>query len=272
MWSCGVIMYLLITGRLPFKGQSKEETMEAVKKKEVDYSDECWKTVGAEGRELVTRLLDRNPATRLKSHEALVHPWFNKFSSQARDEAIIHPLRNLKNFKAQCVLQKAVLTYIASQLSDPNEELKYSAMFKVIDKSKSGQVTEKDLYEGFMKVYNNEGLAKQESTHVLRKADINGNGVIDYTEFLIANMSQDKQLNEQILQKAFDFYDEDQNGYITIDELKSVFGSLYTEKEIRNIMGEVDLNGDNRICFSEFKKMMSAELSKSKLKSAWSVM
>lgn len=78
--------------------------------------------------------------------------------------------------------------------------------------------------------------------------------------------------NDQTLKKAFDFYDDDKNGYITYEELQKVFGSLCTEEQLNDMIKEVDLNGDKKISFSEFKKMMDyIKSSASKFRSSWSI-
>lgn len=78
--------------------------------------------------------------------------------------------------------------------------------------------------------------------------------------------------NDQILRKAFDFYDDDKNGYITYEELQKVFGSLCTEEQLNDMIKEVDLNGDQKISFAEFKKMMDyVKTSGPKFRSSWSI-
>lgn len=86
-----------------------------------------------------------------------VEEWFDGFSLKQKEDTIVHSLRNIRNFKAQCATKK--LYSIARS-----------------NKSKSGQVT--DLYEKRMKIYS---MGKRDSNYAIRKADINGNGVIDCT-------------------------------------------------------------------------------------------
>jgi len=186
MWSCGVIMYLLLTNTLPFKGSTNELTLEAIKTAEVDYSDKVWSQFDPETKNLVAALLDRNPSTRIRAQEALNHVWIKRLLSEkentnTQNEFLINSLRNLKNFLAQCTLQKAALVYIASQVSDPKEEEKISNLFNTLDKDKDGQITENDLYEAFNEIYKNSFKAKKEAAATIKMADLNGNGVIDYT-------------------------------------------------------------------------------------------
>lgn len=78
--------------------------------------------------------------------------------------------------------------------------------------------------------------------------------------------------NEQVLKKAFDFYDEDKNGFITFEELRKVTSSYCSDDQLREMIKEVDLNDDSKIAFDEFVKMMEhVKLSTSKFRSAWSM-
>lgn len=191
MWSCGVVMYLLVTGSLPFKGKLQEETLSLIQTKEVDYSDIIWSKIDPEAKELVKRLLDRNTATRITAKEALGHSWIIKLTSSSEEESemefLVNCLRNFKTFNALNVLQKTTMTYIASQFSDPKEEQKYSKLFNELDKNKDGQVTKEDLYEAFFKLYKNNFMARADATSAIKKVDINGNGAIDYTGMIYSH-------------------------------------------------------------------------------------
>jgi calcium-dependent protein kinase len=56
------------------------------------------------------------------------------------------------------------------------------------------------------------------------KLDFNNNGTIDYSEFLIANIDLKKLIQDDKLREAFDLFDIDNSGSITLDELKKILG------------------------------------------------
>lgn len=60
---------------------------------------------------------------------------------------------------------------------------------------------------------------------IIRMVDINGNGTIDYSEWLVATMDRDRLLTDDRLKIAFDFFDKDKNGQIDIHEIKEAIGS-----------------------------------------------
>ena len=93
---------------------------------------------------------------------------------------------------------------------------------------------------------------------IIAKVDINGNGTIDLTEFLIANMDLPKVLNEQRLRAAFSLFDQDGSGTIEVDEIKQVLSanSTVSDEVWRKIMKEADEDGDGQITFAEFSAMM----------------
>ena len=130
-------------------------------------------------------MLTRDPKSMINANEAVLHPWLNKYESSGLsknelNEDLVQSLRNLKNFGADFVLQKAVLSYIASQEIDPHEEKHFKELFDSLDSDKSGQVTAKNLLIAYEKIYKDKVKAQQISAQILKRTDLNNNGCIDY--------------------------------------------------------------------------------------------
>lgn len=99
--------------------------------------------------------------------------------------------------------------------------------------------------------------------------DQDGNGVVDYTEFITAAIDKVAILNKKNLISAFQSIDLDNNGSITIDELKQCFDNAEDKKDEslwQELMNEVDKNNDNLISFDEFTEAMTEMLKKKHLK------
>jgi len=154
-------------------------------------------------------MINKDPLLRPSANDALNHSWFTQveITSVNKDECLIESLRKLKNFQAYNTMQKAVLSYIASQQMEDKLEDSLRAAFASLDIDKDGHLTEKELLEGFLKIHNNTAKAKREASRVLQRADVNMNGMIDYNEFIMTNMKFKKMLSEEKLKRAFDFYD-----------------------------------------------------------------
>ncbi len=76
---------------------------------------------------------------------------------------------------------------------------------------------------------------------------------------MIANLDKSKLLQVERLKEAFELFDVDKSGSITIDEIKKILGANVNdidEEEWQQIVNEVDENGDGEISFEEFQKMM----------------
>lgn len=71
-WSCGIILFVMLTGKQPFFGDDEELLLEMVKEGQVEYPD--YLSDGA--RDLIQRLLERNPKKRYSLSKVKRHPWF----------------------------------------------------------------------------------------------------------------------------------------------------------------------------------------------------
>ena len=75
IWSIGVILYILLSGRPPFYGSSEEAIYRSIVRQHIDLDSSLWKNISASGKDLISKTLCRNPAARLTAEEILNHPW-----------------------------------------------------------------------------------------------------------------------------------------------------------------------------------------------------
>ena len=84
--------------------------------------------------------------------------------------------------------------------------------------------------------------------------DVDNSGAIDFSEFVTATVDRENLLSEAKLRQAFRYYDKDDGGSISLDEIKDVLGvgQQITEEVWKQLVLEVDENGDGEISFEEF--------------------
>jgi len=78
MWSVGVIIYVLLSGELPFTGMDIPQLYKNVLKEKVEFKGSSWKNVSQDAKKLILGLLDKNPDTRLTAEQAISSSWFQK--------------------------------------------------------------------------------------------------------------------------------------------------------------------------------------------------
>ncbi|OQS04054.1 uracil phosphoribosyltransferase [Thraustotheca clavata] len=78
MWSLGIIMYILLSAVHPFDPygrHSKDTIVQAIRRGTFTMDSESWTDISSQAKDLITRMLTKNPSERISSQEALVHPW-----------------------------------------------------------------------------------------------------------------------------------------------------------------------------------------------------
>ncbi|XP_014598473.1 PREDICTED: serine/threonine-protein kinase 17B-like [Polistes canadensis] len=79
MWSVGVLLYVLLTGCSPFGGDTKQETFCNISRCRLDFPDDLFEDVSEEARDLMRKLMVKDPSERLTVTECLQHAWFAMF-------------------------------------------------------------------------------------------------------------------------------------------------------------------------------------------------
>ncbi|KAK6145726.1 hypothetical protein DH2020_022546 [Rehmannia glutinosa] len=254
VWSAGVIIYILLSGVPPFWDETEQGIFEQVLKGELDFVSEPWPSISDSAKDLVRRMLVRDPKKRPTAHQVLCHPWV-QVGGVAPDKPLDSAvLTRLKQFSAMNKLKKIAIRVIAESLSE-EEIAGLKEMFKMIDMDNSGHITLEELKTGLERVGAN--LKDSEIVGLMQAADVDNSGTIDYGEFVAAMLHLNKIQKEDHLFAAFSYFDKDGSGYITKDELQQACGQFgLGDAHLDEIIREVDKDNDGLIDYSEFVAMM----------------
>ncbi|EYU22842.1 hypothetical protein ABFS83_03G117900 [Erythranthe nasuta] len=254
VWSAGVILYILLSGVPPFWAESDNGIFKQILKGKIDFESEPWPQISDSAKDLVRKMLERDPKRRISAHQVLCHPWIVD-DKVAPDEPLGSAvLSRLKQFSAMNKLKKMALRVIAERLSE--EEIGgLRQLFKMLDTDNSGTITFEELKQGLKRVGSE--LMESEIMALMNAADTDNSGTIDYGEFLAATLHMNKMEREENLLAAFSFFDKDGSGYITVDELQQAckdFG--LGDVQLDETINEIDIDNDGRIDYGEFATMM----------------
>ncbi|XP_038658026.1 peripheral plasma membrane protein CASK isoform X10 [Scyliorhinus canicula] len=127
VWGCGVILFILLSGCLPFYG-TKERLFDAIIKGKHKMNPRQWIHISESAKDLVRRMLMLDPAERITVYEALNHPWLKERDRYAYKIHLPETVEQLRKFNARRKLKGAVLAAVSSHkfnsfYGDPPEEL-----------------------------------------------------------------------------------------------------------------------------------------------------
>mmetsp|Transcript_48967 Transcript_48967/g.136224 ORF Transcript_48967/g.136224 Transcript_48967/m.136224 type:complete len:315 (-) Transcript_48967:524-1468(-) len=251
VWSLGVILYLFLSGTVPFGYDAEEETevYESIQRDELRMDTPVWSRVSAPARELIAGLLEKDPSKRYTLDQALDHPWVK---GDAAPDVLIDKsvITSMYNFTARNKFRKEALKLIASTLSAADVQ-NLRQMFHKIDVDNTGSITFAELAAAVDSM----GMAECDVRQLMDHMDTDGDGTINYEEFLVATAERQLVNNQNNIWWAFCEYDTDGNGFITEDELCHIMKDQSRE-QVKKWLDEYDLNKDGKIDYEEFMRMV----------------
>lgn len=149
-------------------------------------------------------------------------------------------------------------TAITTSGTHKTSELKN--VFATFDKNKDGFITKQELRDSMRNV--GVEMLDSEAAEMVEKVDSNGDGLIDFDEFCeLFDSMVGGDRTAVGLKEAFDVFDGDKDGLITVEELRLVLSSMGMKEGERlenceEMIRKVDVDGDGMVNFDEFKEMM----------------
>ncbi|KAF3437792.1 hypothetical protein FNV43_RR20548 [Rhamnella rubrinervis] len=256
IWSAGVILYILLCGVPPFWAETEQGVALAILRGVIDFKREPWPQISDSAKSLVRQMLQPDPTKRLTAQQVLEHSWLQNAKKTSNVPLADIVRTRLKQFSVMNRFKKKALRVIAEHLSVEEVEV-IRDMFTLMDTDKDGKVTYEELKAGLRKVGSQ--LAEPEIKMLMEVADVDGNGVLDYGEFVAVTIHLQKMENDEHFRRAFMFFDKDGSGYIESSELGEALADESRETDsdvLTDIMREVDTDKDGRISYDEFVAMM----------------
>uniref|UniRef100_A0A0E0K249 EF-hand domain-containing protein n=1 Tax=Oryza punctata TaxID=4537 RepID=A0A0E0K249_ORYPU len=149
-----------------------------------------------------------------------------------------------------------------------DQQAELRRVFELFDRDGDGRITREELTESLERL--GMPVHGEELAATIARIDANGDGCVDMDEFTELYESVMRvgggdgdavDVEEASMREAFDVFDRNGDGFITVDELGAVLASLgikqgRTTEDCGRMIGQVDRDGDGRVDFLEFKQMM----------------
>merc|ERR1711915_731100 len=134
----------------------------------------------------------------------------------------------------------------------------FKEAFDEFDKDHSGTISPDELL-GVLRAMG-QNPTEDELLNLVLEVDIDGNGTIEFGEFLNMMMKKAGEVDEEAdLREALKIFDRDKDGFISMKELKkvcSMLGTMLTKEELDMFMAEADADGNGKLDYDEFVKML----------------
>lgn len=218
LWSLGVICFMLLIGKPPFRGTGRHELAHAIIHDDF-RKDSRWMKLPSDAQSFVMLLLQKHASKRPAAMEALAHPWIvraaNSTSCKPGPESVVDVVTNLQRYADGSHLRRVALTLLACSLTS-RELQDFEDTFLAFDKSGRGSITKEQLAEVMREQMK---IPAQEISRIFVGLDCCSENELRYTTFIAAMVASRIKLHEDKVRVAFEAFDHDGSGYITAENL-----------------------------------------------------
>lgn len=215
------------------------------------YTDSA---ISRTAKKILNKMMRKLPGKRPNAAELLENKWFKNVKPYVEDTKLLNTFRNIGSYRHTNSFQKVVLNYIATQIKSQASMDRLRSVFISLDYGNTGILSRQDFREAFRRL-NIQSVNQLELDEFFDTIDIDGNGQVEYSEFITAFMDWKDKITERELKQTFDAFDLNGDGRIEISELREIFKfqQEYKEDFVMQYMQNADLDQDGYINFDEFK-------------------
>ena len=167
MWSCGVILYLLLSGYAPFQQRDMKELFRKIRAADYSFHEKYWDPISMPAKQLIAQMLTVDSSKRISASDALKSNWITMAEEDMGDGAkqnLPETINQLKKSVARNKLRGAMIatTYATTakfwatkNVSFMSQKTTFNstafASIKTLTKGKVGQ-TFNDVYLLYQKI------------------------------------------------------------------------------------------------------------------------
>lgn len=151
IWSIGVITYMLLSGKNPFPGETKDQVRRLIVAPEpVDLESEKLSMVSIGAKDFLSKSMNKDARKRASAKQLLDHPWIKEMIGMSprrelKSDDQLQILGNLQTFAKANKFQKSILSVMMGLTSDRKELKRVKRAFQKMDLDNDGHLSPEEL-------------------------------------------------------------------------------------------------------------------------------
>jgi calcium-dependent protein kinase len=251
LWSMGVIVFVLLSGHMPFHGNSDEQIRE-IKAGHFIMKADHWSNVSKTGKEFTKALLHLDPHTRLTASAALEHQWLQKSFQEATPQLEPSVLAALRCWAFAPKLQRACMSMMAWSLTNTHHA-QVREHFLALDKDNDGVISFEEVQKA-LKRSGSSGTFSDNSFFDMEQVAYE----IRYSDFLAAMVSSHLDVDDDVLRSTFRKFDTRGCGFVSAGDLRNVLGGSFEGEDVEALLREADAKCDGTLDYEEFAEYIQS--------------
>ena len=272
IWSVGIILYILLTGKYPFDSLVKSRIKTKIEDGEFDEENIKYKNSSKELKDLLKHLLNVNPTFRYNAKDALKHDFFKKndgeflFKRNLNNKTISNYLHTFLNYSLKTKFYQITFAFLCHNMK-PSEKMKeLIKIFHLLDINHNGLLNKDNLYKGIKKYLPNEKIDKKLIDKAFSQVDNDNDNFIGYEDILKSCLEKNDLIKENVIKFIFNMLDKDNKGEITFKyysetiENRTANKSPFADEIKKNICEKYNIDEENGILnYDLFRRIMSGD-------------
>jgi len=253
----------MLSGLPPFNAPEPKIMFKKIKEGKVTFSHKEFKKVNEKSKQLIRRMLDPNPKTRITIRELCIEEMFARDDSLSSDFVLIKNklISNLRNYRTETNFMKAIKYFIAYALKSNIQNYDTINNFLMSkDADMSGRIDKEEFTKLLIITL---GMDPKEVDPIWKAINMNGDDTVEFTEFIAATASFK---SVDCAKMVWSRMDDNSSNDVSFNEfskfMKDFNIDTISEDKMMDIFISIDDDKNNKLTLAEFERYFEKEFNK----------